>query len=191
MEQYLRYGIKAKSRNPTENYVEHIDRIPDYSSWFNKLIAPNTKTNLRVWGINRWQFRACLHPTTGSIEVQINAFGGSLTTDEIIKTYWMGGAHGAFGQECMRRYFTGYQFASDLVRRLYRDFTWKLNQPVDKIFFTGFPNDIFKLINSPGALCNWTHFTLPDIDNVNSVLKCVCRFEYYIFLQSLHAEPTM
>jgi hypothetical protein len=182
MEDYLRYGIKAKSRHPAQNYVKHIDRIPDYSSWFEKLIAPNTKTNLRVWGVNRWQFRACLHPDTGAVQVQINCFGASLTTDEILITYWMGDSHGAFGQECMRRFYTGFRFSSDIVRRLYRDFSSKLNQPVDKIFFAGLPADMTQLVRRPEAMCNWTHFTMPDIDQVDAVLRCVSMIYSFIFV---------
>ena len=151
--EYLRRGLSARCLNRSENHVEYLHMIVDYSSWFNQFPTSKVRKELKHFRMNRWQFTAIPGELDNTVDVLINQYGCSLTDSELRSTYWSKSCHGAFGFEVMRRYFANEKFASQMVRRLYRHFAWALNPQISHFLCFLYPDRSKAVIPPTFLLC--------------------------------------
>lgn len=138
-------------------------QVPDYSAYFKPFSTTYIQNGLRFWGCNRWQYFLVENPVDGSLEVQINQYQNSLTTEEILVTYFLGNAHGIFGFEVMDRYFSEYPFSQPHIRKLYQDFVWSMLQPMRNIVVSFLPTNLDEFQHTSNARIQNEFFIYPNV----------------------------
>ena len=161
-------------------HVEFLNLIPTWGSFF-KNYEPKymqSTNDGEYWHYNRWQFFPVYEHGKRTDRVQVNKYLNTFTTEEILRTYWIGSCHGIFGGEVMRRHFLRHDCGDDNVNRLYRDMTYELNQPMKTMFYPAW--DMFSKLREeyPDIMIGHEDFAAPNIEDTMLAVRNVLEVDH-------------